>query len=182
MHGAHPDIFLTLPKTFSSLDPFYQGHMQLLPNTTSQRQLTFLLFTCSPGSQLKNSSHRPQRRGKSDRKDATSRWTGGGYTGKGWPQFCVFWVLPQLYLVQQNTSHIEGSYVDRQGKTLLHNLLLYTICFLLAIKFYCKQLDFSTVIKITPGKLTMITGSARSPKIVHHIISLILIFTFFSMV
>lgn len=51
MHGAHPDIFLRLPKTFSSLDPFYQGHMQLLPNTTSQRHLTFLQFTCSPGSE-----------------------------------------------------------------------------------------------------------------------------------
>lgn len=32
-------------------------------------------------------------------------------TGKGRPQISVFWLLPQLYLVQQNTSHIKGSYV-----------------------------------------------------------------------
>lgn len=37
-------------------------------------------------------------------------------TGKGRPQISVFRLLPQLYLVQQNTSPIKGSYVDRQGR------------------------------------------------------------------
>lgn len=37
-------------------------------------------------------------------------------TGKGWPQFCVFWVLPQLCLLQQNTSHIKESHLERQGR------------------------------------------------------------------
>lgn len=138
-------IFQTLLKTFSSLDPFYQGHMQSLPNTTSQRQLTFLQFTCSPGSHKITA---PIEAGEEENQAEKKQW---GHeeeeeeesTGKGWPQFCVFGVLPQLYLVQQNTSHIKGSYLDRQGrlsrgkrsltaqKHCCTNLLVCTVCCLL---------------------------------------------------
>lgn len=91
--------------------------MQLLPNTASQRQLTFLQFTWSLGSQSKKTApivlgEGESQAGKKQRADEEEEEC----TGKVWPQFCVFCVLPQLYLVQRNTSHIKGSYLDRQGR------------------------------------------------------------------
>ncbi len=116
MYRAHPDIFLTLPKAFSSLDPFYQGHMQSLSNTTPQRQRTFLQFTCSPGSRLKTSSYRPQWRGKSGRKEAIKRWGGGGVHRKRLTSvLCVLSVATAVSGSVEHKSH-QGELSGPAGK------------------------------------------------------------------
>lgn len=114
--------------------------MQLLPNTTSQRQLTFLQFTCSPGSQLQRKRISVKGKVRQEKK----QWADEeeeDCTGKGRPQFCVFWVLPQLYLVQQNTSHIKGRYLDWWGRLSRGKKVSDWTC-LLAMKFYCYQVGF----------------------------------------
>lgn len=114
--------FFDITQTLSSLDPFYQGHMQSLPNAASQRQLTFLQFTCSPGSVIKiKKKQLLQTSAKGEHQAGEKQWGDEeeeAHTGKGWPQFCVFWVLPQLCLFQQNTSHIkEGELSGAAGET-----------------------------------------------------------------
>lgn len=135
---------ITYPKTFfSSRDPFYRGHMQSLPNTTSQRQLTFLQFTCTPGSRLKTSSYRTQ----SGRKEAMRTWRGGGVHRKRLTSvLCVRSVATAVSGSAEHKSH-QGGVIGPAGKTqqrekvpaftktLLHSYLLqYSICCLLAKK------------------------------------------------
>ena len=115
--GCMEHIFLTLPKTFSSLDPFYQGHMRSLPNTTSQRRLTFLQFTCSPGSHNKNSPYRSRWRGKSGRKEAMRTWRGGGVHRKRLTSvLCVQSVATAVSGSAEHKSH-QGELSGPAGKT-----------------------------------------------------------------
>lgn len=120
MYEAHPDIFLTLPQTLllprSILSRPHavpaQHHSSKTVNIPAVHMLTRITVNRQKKSAPIELSEGKNQAGK-------KQW---GHeeeeecTGKGWPQFCVFWVLPQLYLVQQNTSHIKGSYLDRQGR------------------------------------------------------------------
>lgn len=122
------------------IHPFCQGYMQLLPNTTSQRQLTFLQLTCSLRSQSKkNSSHSPQWRGKSGRREALGRWGGGVVHRKSLTSvLCVLRVATAVSASAEHKSH-QGLLFGQLGKThrrkrplsekhLAKNLLLYSCC------------------------------------------------------
>lgn len=127
--------------------------MQSLPNTTSQRQLTFLQFICSPGSQLKTSAYRTKGRGKSDRKEAMRTWRGGRVHRKRLTSvLCVLSVATAVSGSAEHKSH-QGELSGPAGKpqqrekvsaftkTLLLNRIAYswvyrfTICILFPIQY-----------------------------------------------
>lgn len=106
-NGAHPDIFLTLPKTFSSRNP---------RDPLAHHQLKFLELTSSHGSQLKISSCRPQRRQAGNKEKAIRDEGGGGvHRKRSTSDLCVLTVATAVSGSAEHKSH-QGELCDRQGR------------------------------------------------------------------
>lgn len=106
-NGAHPDIFLTLPKTFSSRN---------LRDPLAHHQLKFLELTSSHGSQLKISSCRPQRRQAGNKEKAIRDEGGGGvHRKRSTSDLCVLTVATAVSGSAEHKSH-QGELCDRQGR------------------------------------------------------------------
>lgn len=128
------------------VNPFHQGHMQSLPNTTSQRRLTFLKFTCSPGSQSKNllSSYRSQwkgkvRQGRSNedmkRRSSAPEKVDLSPACSECCHSCIWFSRTQVTsrgVIGPAGTTPRREKVSAFTKTLLHNLLAYSSCCLLA--------------------------------------------------
>lgn len=105
-NGAHPQIFLTLPKTFSSHNP--RGSL-------AHHQLKFLAFTSWHGSQLKISSCRPQRR-QAGNKEKAIRNEGGVYRKRSTSDLCVPTVATAVSGSTEHKSY-QGELCGPAGKT-----------------------------------------------------------------
>lgn len=103
-NGAHPQIFLTLPKTSHNLRGSLAHH-----------QLKFLEFTSWHGSQLKISSCRPQRR-QAGNKEKAIRDEGGVYRKRSTSDLCVPTVATAVSGSAEHKSY-QGELCGPTGKT-----------------------------------------------------------------